>query len=58
MRPGDRVRHVVKPSEPFATTSARGTVSRVTPAAPGYPAQAYVDWGDYATWEKLSDLRG
>lgn len=65
----EKVRHRTKPSEPFAQPNAYGKITRtkedgplrITPAARGIPAQAYVQWGDekagfYFTWEKLSDL--
>jgi hypothetical protein len=60
----DKVRHRGTPAEPFATPGMYGRIVRsredgplrVTPAARGIPAQAYVDWGDFCTWEKLSDL--
>ena len=30
---------------------------RITPSAPGIPAQAYVQWADgEETWERLADL--
>ena len=45
------VGHVVK-------TSSESNRLRVTPSAPGIPAQAYVRWSDGdETWERLSDLR-
>ena len=54
---GSRIRHRGKPAEPFARLGDYGVIVRVTPAAPGIPAQAYVDWGEYATWERLNDLQ-
>lgn len=60
----DKVRHRTRPSEPFGQSGAYGKITRthdegplrVTPAARGIPAQAYVDWGDFCTWERLNDL--
>ena len=64
----DKVRHIGKPSEPFAQYGAYGRITRtsedgnlrITPAARGIPACAHVAWGDddgvFYTWEKLSDL--
>lgn len=60
----DKVRHVGKPAEPFAAVGAHGHITRtredgplrITPAARGIPAMAHVDWGDFCTWERLSDL--
>lgn len=53
---GDKVKHVTKPSEPFGEVGAVGHVVRVTPAARQIPAQAYIAWDDFYTWEKLTDL--
>lgn len=60
----EKVRHRGQPAEPFATPGAFGRITRtydegpfrVTPAARGIPAQAYVDWDGYQTWENLNDL--
>lgn len=64
----DKVRHRGKPAEPFAPVGAFGHITRtredgplrITPAANGIPAQAYVQWGAgdqaFYTWERLSDL--
>ncbi|MBF4194624.1 hypothetical protein [Mycolicibacterium phlei] len=64
----EKVRHRTKPAEPFAQPNAFGRITRtredgplrITPAAKGVPAQAYVAWerGDevFYTWERLSDL--
>lgn len=64
----EKVKHRHKPSEPFGQQGAHGRITktredgnlRITPAARGIPAQAYVQWGDgedaYCTWERLSDL--
>lgn len=62
----DKVKHVTKPSEPFATANAVGRICkdphsdrpRIAPAARGLPAMAFIAWndGDFTTWEKLSDL--
>lgn len=56
-----KVRHRGKPGEPFAQFGQHGVVSRVTPASKNIPAMAYVLWadekhGEYATWERQSDL--
>lgn len=63
-----KVKHRSKPSEPFGQPGAYGHVTRtredgplrITPAAKGIPAQAFVQWGDaengFCTWEKLGDL--
>ena len=53
---GIRVRHNGKPSEPFAKEGAFGSAIRVTPAGSGIPAQAFVQWDGFETWEKLTDL--
>lgn len=52
----DKVRHRIKPSEPFAVPGQYGHILRVTPSYRTVPAQAYINWGDFFTWEKLSDL--
>ena len=63
----EKVRHRTTPSEPYAAPHEHGRITRtkedgslrITPAARNIPAQAYVSWrdGEYATWEKLSDLQ-
>lgn len=54
---GIKCRHKSKPAEPFAKEREFGLISRITPGSGGIPAQAHVVWdGEYATWEKLSDL--
>lgn len=63
----DKVRHKSTPSEPWATEHAYGTITstpeghlRVTPAARGIPAMAFVKWGEegneFYTWERFNDL--
>jgi len=37
--------------------SGQKFVPRITPSGKGIPAMAHVNWGDYDTWEKLSDLK-
>lgn len=51
-----RCRHRTQPSEPYGREGQHGHILRVTPADRGIPAHAFIDWGDFATWEKLSDL--
>ena len=51
-----RCRHKGKPAEPFARPGAYGIIRRITPAARGIPAQAFVVWEDHSTWERLTDL--
>lgn len=53
---GIRCRHKGKPAEPFADHKPFGYIQRITPAGPGTPAQAFVNWGDFLTWEKLTDV--
>ena len=53
---GPRCRHKTKPAEPFAQLRAYGEILRVTPAVNGVPAQAFVQWEGYETWEKLTAL--
>lgn len=60
----DRVKHKSTPAEPWAKPNEHGTITRnhpdgplrITPAGNGAPAMAYVQWDDYATWERLADL--
>lgn len=33
------------------------TVFTIKPSGRGIPAVAYVNWGSYFTWEKMSDLK-
>jgi len=41
----------------IAVTNPETGRLRVTPSAPGIPAQAYVQWSDgEQTWERLADL--
>jgi hypothetical protein len=51
-----RVQHRNKPAEPWAHKGQFGNVLRVTPAYRCLPAQAFVAWDDFTTWEKLADL--
>lgn len=52
-----RCRHKGTPAEPYGRSGQYGVIRRITPAARGLPAQAFVDWGgEYTTWEKLSAL--
>jgi hypothetical protein len=53
---GIRCRHKATPSEPFAKEREFGYIIRITPASRGIPAQAFVQWDEYTTWEKLQDL--
>ncbi len=47
-----------KPAEPYAIP---GQLGRVLVAKPGkgksLPAQAYVEWDDFYTWERCADLQ-
>lgn len=53
-----RVTHRGTPAEPYATPRQRGWLLRTTPSKGRLiPAQGYVDWGAFQTWEKLCDLR-
>ena len=61
MQSNDRVKHLAKPGEPYASAGSHGVVVRVTPTGKGIPAMAYVAWsdekhGEYWTWERQSDL--
>jgi hypothetical protein len=51
-----KVQHRSKPSEPFGREGQFGLAFRITPAYRSIPAQAYVQWDDFYTWEKLTDL--
>lgn len=51
-----RCRHRSSPAEPFGRDGQHGLVLRVTPAGPSIPAQAFVEWDGFSTWERLSDL--
>jgi hypothetical protein len=51
-----RVKHRGKPAEPWAQEGQFGHVVRVTPGYRGVPAQAFVQWDGFTTWEKLADL--
>lgn len=53
---GIKCKHKTKPSEPFAEEKQHGVIHRITPAARGIPAQAFVLWKDFSTWERLTDL--
>lgn len=65
----EKVRHRGTPAEPWGRPGAHGRIVRtredgplrVTPAARGIPAQAYVEWPmgedeSFFTWERLADL--
>ena len=61
MRSSDRVKHKVRPGEPYSSPNQIGVVARVTPSSKNIPAMAYVSWsddkhGDFQTWERQSDL--
>lgn len=49
-------KHKSKPAEPFAKPHEFGYIKRVTPGRGVCPAQAFVDWGEYTTWERLDQL--
>lgn len=51
-----KCRHRSKPAEPFGKEGQYGFIHRITPAGRHIPAQAFVEWEDFHTWEKLSDL--
>lgn len=51
-----RIQHRSKPSEPYAHEGQIGNALRITPAFRNIPAQALCDWGEFQTWEKLTDL--
>jgi hypothetical protein len=51
-----RVQHRTQPSEPFAREGQFGLALRITPAYRTIPAQAFCQWEDFTTWEKLTDL--
>lgn len=61
-----KVQHKTRPAEPWGKVKQMGDVSfykdgaakkyRITPGNKGIPAQAFVNWGDFETWERLSDL--
>lgn len=53
---GIKCRHKSKPAEPFAKDREYGYIFRITPRQGGIPAQAFVEWDGYSTWEKLEDL--
>lgn len=53
---GLKCKHRGKPAEPYAREGQHGHIIRITPAARGIPAQAFVQWEDFTTWEKLSEL--
>ena len=53
---GIRCRHKSKPAEPFAKEREHGSIWRVTPSSGINPAQAFVQWDGYTTWEKLDNL--
>lgn len=53
---GIRCKHKSKPAEPFAKERELGHILRITPGSGINPAQAFVDWGEYTTWERLHDL--
>ncbi len=53
---GIKCRHKSKPAEPFAKEREFGFIQRITPASRGIPAQAFVEWDGYTTWERLTDL--
>lgn len=51
-----RVRHLARPAEPYGAIGAYGKVIRVTPSGGYIPAQAFVQWDGFTTWERLTDL--
>lgn len=51
-----RCRHRETPAEPYGRPGQYGVIRRITPAARGIPAQAFVQWDDFTTWERLSVL--
>jgi hypothetical protein len=53
---GIKCKHKSKPAEPFAREKQHGVIYRVTPGTGGIPAQAFVQWEDCGTWERLADL--
>ena len=53
---GIKCRHKSKPAEPFAKEREFGYILRITPSSRGNPAQGFVDWDGYTTWERLEDL--
>ena len=53
---GIACRHKSKPAEPFAREHEHGLILRITPSSGINPAQGFVDWGGYTTWEKLDSL--
>lgn len=53
---GISCRHKGKPAEPFAKEREFGHILRVTPGSGINPAQAFVEWDGYTTWERLHDL--
>lgn len=53
---GIKCQHKHRPAEPFANRGEHGYIMRITPSVGHIPAQAFVDWDGYTTWEKLDDL--
>ena len=57
LEPNNYGRTVVPAYGQIVTTNSESGHLRVTPSAPGIPAQAYVRWADgEETWERLADL--
>lgn len=51
-----RCRHKGTPAEPYGRPGQYGVIRRITPAARGIPATAFVIWENFSTWEKLGNL--